>query len=709
MVHRPNIDPNLAFVLMPFKSPFDSYYDEIIRPAAKSVGLEVRKADEIYGTGPIIHDIWKQIWAATVVIADVTGKNANVNYELGMCHTLNIPTVIITQSFDDVPFDYQHRRCIQYDTTKVDWQRKLRKSIAATLKQVLAGEDVFPELGWPYETVPSRREQGTGSLVPATDARDRVIRGAQMVRDAVAYAFGPRGAHVSVNVGEGQQRYYKKGTDIAGAIHSSERLEEIGIDHAKTLASEMLSRVGDGSKTAVLIFQKMLDLGSLALKRNHSPGEVLRGMDRATEAVVASIRGQSKTANKDSLLQIARTAAGGNVTIARLIVDAFTKAGPDGVVVIEQSNSPETTLDVQEGMNFDRGYIDAAFLASTETQECVLEDAYILVHELKISSMKDLLPLLAEVAVTKKALLVIADDVEGEALATLIVNRKRGTLNCLAVKAPGYSDRRKALLQDIAVVTGANAITLGSGRSLASVTVKDLGRARKVIVTKEDTSILGGAGESNVGEHVQAIREQLSRSVNSFDTEKLRERLAKLSGAIAAVRIGGISPHDRIDWSYSAESAMYSFQNAIEEGTVVGGGLSLLRATEALKRLSFKKPGEVAGVNVIADALEEPLRQLLLNSKMVPADLLHKIKRSKTSGIGFNAETGEVEDLSAVGILDPLTIVTHSVQLAYSHARTLLATAAWDSTPSAQKQSLRVLAEQQAKPSEPKPPVPADH
>ena len=360
-------------------------------------------------------------------------------------------------------------------------------------------------------------------------------------------------------------------------------------------------------------------------------------------------------------------------------------------------------------MNFDRGYIDAAFLSSTEAQECVLEDAYILVHELKISSMKDLLPLLEGVAVTKKALLVIADDVEGEALATLIVNRKRGTLNCLAVKAPGYADRRKALLQDIAVVTGATAITLGSGRSLASITVKDLGRARKVIDTKDDTSILGGAGESSVGEHVQAIREQLSRSVNSFDTEKLRERLAKLSGAIAAVRIGGTGPQDRIDWSYSAESAMHSFQNAIEEGTVIGGGLSLLRATGALKRLSFKKPGEVAGVNVIAEAMEEPLRQLFLNSKMVPADLLRKIKRSKTSGIGFNAETGEVEDLSAVGVLDPLTIVTHSVQLAYSHARTLLATAAWDSTPSAQKQPLRVLAEQHAKPSEPKPPVADDH
>jgi chaperonin GroEL len=702
MVHRPNVDPNLAFVLMPFRPPFDSYYDEIIRPAAKSAGLEVQKADEIFGTGPIIHDIWKQIWAATVVIADVTDKNPNVNYELGICHTLNVPTVIITQNIDDVPFDYRHRRCISYDTKGASWQRSLRKSITETLKQVLAGEDVFPELGWPYETSPSRREEGGASLLPATDARDLVIRGSQLVRDAVAFSFGPRGAHVSVNIG-GQQAYYKRGTAIARAIRSSQRLEEIGISHAQSLANEMSDRVGDGSKTAILIFQKMLDLGGLALKRNYPRSELLRGMDRAIEAIVASVRAQSKPANKkDSLLQVAKTAAGGNLQLAQIVVDAFAKAGRDGIVVIEHSNTRETYLETQEGMNFDCGYIDDAFLASAETQECVLEDAYVLINESKISSMKDLLPVLEEVAATKKPLLVIAGDVEGEALSTLIVNRKRGTLDCLAVKAPGYADRRKAILQDIAVLTEATAITAASGRMLSSVSLRDLGKAKKIVITKDNTTILGGAGESHVGEHVRAIREQLSRSPNSFDTEKLRERLARLSGAVAAIRIGGMSPQSVVDSTYLAESAMHSVQVAMEEGTVVGGGITLVRAKEALKKISFKKSGEVAGLRVVAEAVEEPLRQLLLNGKMDPVKTLRRIQRARTSETGFNADTGELEDLGVTGIADPVATVTHSVQLAFAHARTLLATAAWDSADPSQKQSTERLIEQDQQVDAPK-------
>jgi chaperonin GroEL len=690
MVYRPKLDPNLVFVLMPFKPPFDSYYDEIIRPAAKSAGLETRKADEIYSTGPIIQDIWKQIWAATIVIADVTEKNPNVNYELGICHTLGVPTVIITQSFDDVPFDYRHRRCIRYDTKDVNWQRKLKKSITATLKQVLAGEDIIPELSWPYETSQFPQEQKVGSLVPARDARDVVLRGVRMIRDAIAYAFGPQGAQVSVNAGANQQQYYKQGVPIARAVHSSERLEEIGIDHARWLAQEMSDRVGDGSKTAVLLFEKMLDFGHIALKRNHPHSDVLRGMERATEAVVASIAGQGKTANKDSLTNIARTAAGGDLKIARLVVEAYAKAGRDGVVVIEQSNALETVLELQEGMSFDRGYIDPAFLFPTEAQEIVLDDAYILIHELRISSMKDFLPLLEQVVETKRPLLVVADDVEGEALATLVLNRKKGVLNCVAVKAPGYADRRKALLQDIGALTEATPITLSSGRTIAGVTLKDLGHARKIIVTKDGTSILGGAGESNIGKHLGAIKEELARSNNSFDIEKLRERMANLSGAIASIRIGGISAQDRIDASYAAESAMHSVQQAIEEGFVVGGGLSLLRAKARLNKLSFKRRGEVAGVKVIADALQEPLRQLLLNSKFDPADRLAKIERAKNLGIGFNAETGDLQDLDTAGVFDPVTIVTHSVQLAFSHVKTLLSTGAWDRSASEPKKPAAV-------------------
>jgi chaperonin GroEL len=699
MVYRPNVDPKLAFVLVPFEPPFDSYYEEIIRPAAKAASLEARKADEIYGTGPIINDIWKLIWTATVVIADVTRKNPNVNYELGICHALNVPTVIITQNMDDVPFDYQHRRCIEYDTQKVNWERKLKKSITETLKQVLKGEDVFPELNWPYDTTPNRQEQSISSLVPASDALDAVIQGSQMVRDAVAYSYGPRGAHVSVNTGAGQQAYYKRGVDIARAIRSSQRLQEIGINHAQSLASEMSDLLGDGSKSAILIFQRMLDLGRLALKQNYARSELLRGMERATEAVVASIRGQSKPANRDSTLHIARTAAGGDLQIARTIVEAFAKAGRDGIVVIEQGRAQETSLEVQEGMHFDCGYIDEAFLVSAEARECVLEDAYILVHELKISSLADILALLEQVALSKKPLLVIAGDVEGEALATLIVNRRRGTLNCIAVKAPGYADRRKALLQDIAVLTGATAITPSSGRSLVNASLRDLGRAKKVIVTKDNTTILGGAGEPHLVEHIRAIREKLSVTSSPFDAEKLRERLAKLSGAIASVRIGSINPQDQIDGMYWAVSATRSVRMAVEEGTVVGGGLSLLRSKAALKKLSLKKAGEAAGLRVIADAVNEPLRQLLLNGKMDATKVVRRIERSGKSGTGFNAESGDLEDLSLAGIFDPVATVAHSVQLAFSHARTVLATAAWDSTVS--PESPKTLIGQNSKMGEP--------
>jgi chaperonin GroEL len=671
MVHRPNIDPNLAFVLIPFKAPFDDYYEDIIRPAARAAGLATLKADEIFGTGPIIQSIWKQIWTATVVIADVTDKNPNVNYELGICHALGVPTVIITQSMDDVPFDYRHRRCIPYSTDGSTWQRDLKKSIAATLKQVIAGEDLSPELNWPYDTSSSRVGSGTGPLTPASDARDAVVHGARLVRNAVAYAFGPRGGKVSANTSQGEPRSYKGGMDISRLIHSSQTLESTGISQARQVATEMRNNVGDGVKTAVLLFQKMLDGGSAALKRNHPRADVLRGMERAIEAAVSAIRGCSKPIAGDAVMQVARTAACGDSRIAALVVDARRKAGRDGFIVVERTTQKESTLDFQEGMQFDQGRIDAPSISPAEAQEWVLDNAYVLIYGSKISSMRDLLPLLEQIAKVKRPLLVIADDVEGEALATIVVNQQRGTLNCLAVKAPGFGDRRSALLRDIAVLTDGIAITFSSGRRLENVTLQDLGQAGKVIVTKESTTILGGAGEAKLHDHVAGIREALSKASVPFEIEKLRERLAKLSGAIAAIRIGGISSQEVVHLAYAAESSMHSVQRAAEEGAVLGGGLSLLRA---------KRPGEVVGVNVIADVLEEPLRQLAINSKLDPDDITKRVKRSKKPSTGLNSETGKLQDLGSAGILDAAATVSHAIRLAFSHARVLLETDAWDSS-----------------------------
>ena len=493
MVYRPKVDPNLAFVLIPFQKPFDSYYEEIIKPAAKSVGLEARKSDEIYSTGPIIHDIWNQIWASAVVIADVTGKNPNVNYELGICHALGVPTVIITQNIEDVPFDYKHRRCICYRTDDVDWQRKLKKSIVATLRQVLAGEDVSPELGWPYDTSPFGQKELSGrALVPAENGRDVVIRGTRMVADAIRYAFGPHGTHVSVRVVNEQHSYYKSGDEIARHVYSADPLEATGVEHARRLAAEMLSSCGDGSKAGVLLFERLLESGSAALKRGHPRTDVLRGMERAIETVIAAIRSASMPMAAESLIHVSLTAANRDANIASLVVDAFKKAGRDGLVVIEKTQLSVSELDVQEGMYFDRGYIDPG-LIDPGTHEGVMEDAYVFIYDLKISSMKDFLPLLEQVARTGTSLLIIADDVEGEALATLVVNKKKGILNCIAVRAPGYAETRKALLQDIAALTGAQVITFSEGRKLDMVTLDDLGRARKIIVRKESTTILRGA------------------------------------------------------------------------------------------------------------------------------------------------------------------------------------------------------------------------
>jgi chaperonin GroEL len=403
-------------------------------------------------------------------------------------------------------------------------------------------------------------------------------------------------------------------------------------------------------------------------------------MARAIEVILASIRAQSKQAKKGSLAQVARTAAGGNSQVANLVVEAFSRVGRDGIVVIERNRSPQCVLELQEGMSLDRGIIDEGFFQPTEVGECTLEDAYVLACEQSVSSMLDILPLLEEIARAKRPLLLIAGNVEGEALATLIVNRKRGTLDCLAIKAPGYADRRRAILQDIAALTGGNAITLSSGQSLASVAIKDLGTAKKIIVGKSETTILGGAGEANISKHLDAIREELARTINEFDAEKLRERMARLSGAIASVRVGGDSEQDISDNVYAAESAMHSVQTAIEEGVVAGGGVSLFHSKEGIKRLGLKKPGEVAGVLALTEAIEQPLRQLLGNSGADTEGVLGKLKRSKNPRMGFNVETSKSETLDEAGVLDPVATITHAVQLAYSHARPLLATAAWDST-----------------------------
>ena len=466
----------------------------------------------------------------------------------------------------------------------------------------------------------------------------------------------------------------KDGVTVAKEIELRDPLENLGAQMVREVASKTSDVAGDGTTTATLLAQSIFREGVRTVAAGASPMALKRGIDKAVEVAVAEIKRLSRDVKGDMIAQVGTISANTDKQVGSIIAEAMKKVGKDGVITVEESKTMETTLEVVEGMQFDRGYLSPYFVTDPERMECVLEDVYILIHEKKISSMKALLPLLEQIAKMSKPLMIIAEDVEGEALATLVVNKLRGTLQCAAVKAPGFGDRRKAMLEDIAVLTGGKAITEDLGIKLENVKVEDLGRAKKITIDKDNTTIVAGAGKaSEIEGRIKQLRVQIEETTSDYDKEKLQERLAKLVGGVAVIKVGAATETELKEKKARVEDAMHATRAAVEEGIVSGGGTAFLRCLPALEKLKIHDD-EAIGVNIVKRAVEEPLRQIAQNAGYEGALVVGRVRDSRDENFGFNAETGEFGDLVKAGIIDPAKVTRLALQNAASIVSLMLTT-----------------------------------
>jgi chaperonin GroEL len=681
LVYRPKIDPQRCFVLLPLRSPFLGYFDKIIKPACADEGLLAVKADDVYGTRAVIRDIWDQIWAARIVVAIVTDQNPNVNYELGICHTLGVPTILVTERAEDVPFDYRHRRYVAYAPKEAGWEQKLGEDLGNTLRTVLSSVPLEEELPWPYSTFELHADRTTGDLIPSTDARTSIVKGVKLVREIVAPSFGPHGTAVSVIVSaSNRQVQYQRGYQIAQNIRAQHPLESQGVEQMARLAAEVFNATGDTTKTSILLSCAMIERGSEALVRGCLPTHVVAGMQRAIEAASAHIMTGAKRASANEQTLVARTAAGPDPLYAELILEAIKKVGLEGVVDIVDGDGIDASLELELGLRFNQGFLSPSFVTDTTREECVLDDCFVLIHEGQIGSLEEVLRILEQVARVNKPILFVAADFSDYVLSTLVLNKEKGLLSCIAVKAPAHADRRRSILEDLAILTGGKAFLQEVGYSLQNASISDLGRAAKVVVTRRDTTIIDGAGRlEEINTRISAVRRQVATTTNLHDIASLRERLARLGGALAIIRTGGRTEAERIDSRYRLESALYSAQLAGENGFVSGGCLPYYRAKAVVERLVPANDSEQFGISAVAYALEQPIRQLIRNSDPIDrAGTLKTIKESSTGSVGYNAQNGEVEDLVESGILDAAKALTQALQLSFAYAKGILTTGAWD-------------------------------
>jgi chaperonin GroEL len=515
-------------------------------------------------------------------------------------------------------------------------------------------------------------------VIHGEESRTAILRGVNTLADAVKVTLGPKGRNVVIEKKFGSPTITKDGVTVAKEIELKDPLENMGAQMVREVASKTSDVAGDGTTTATVLAQCIFREGLRTVAAGANPMALKRGIDKAVEKVVEEIKRLSKPVSGDAIAQVGTISANGDKTIGKIIAEAMDKVGKDGVITVEESKSMETSLEVVEGMQFDRGYLSPYFVTDPERMEAVLEDAYILIHEKKISSMKDLLPLLEQVARAGKPLLIIAEDVEGEALATLVVNKLRGTLSVAAVKAPGFGDRRKAMLEDIAILTGGKVISEDLGIKLENVTLDDLGRAKKVTVDKENTTIVEGAGSAEAIEaRVKTIRNQIEETTSDYDREKLQERLAKLVGGVAVIKVGAATETEMKEKKARVEDALHATRAAVEEGIVAGGGVTFIRAARVLE--NFKVDGESdeqIGVNIVKRALEEPLRQIAANAGKEGAIIVEKVREANNDTFGFNAATEEFEDLVAAGVIDPAKVARIALQNAASIAGLMLTTEA---------------------------------
>ncbi|HEY7546145.1 MAG TPA: chaperonin GroEL [Blastocatellia bacterium] len=523
------------------------------------------------------------------------------------------------------------------------------------------------------------------------DSRRALLSGVNRLADAVKVTLGPKGRNVVIEKKFGSPTITKDGVTVAKEIELEDKLENTGAQMVREVASKTSDVAGDGTTTATVLAQAIFREGVKTVAAGANPMSLKRGIDKAVERAVEEIQRLSKPVKGDAIAQVGTISANGDNTIGGLIAEAMDKVGKDGVITVEESRTLETSLEVVEGMQFDRGYLSPYFVTDPERMECVLEDCFILIHEKKISSMKDLLPLLEQVARQGKPLIIIAEEVEGEALATLVVNKLRGTIQVCAVKAPGFGDRRKAMLGDIAVLTGGKAITEDLGIKLEGIQLTDLGRAKKVVVDKDNTTIVEGSGKSaEIEGRVKQIRTQIEDTTSDYDREKLQERLAKLIGGVAVIKVGAATETELKEKKARVEDAMHATKAAVEEGIVPGGGVAFIRAQKALEGFILENDDENIGVGIVRRALEEPLRQIVQNAGKEGAVIVDKVKTSKGASHGYNAETEEFGDLIQMGVVDPTKVARYALQNASSIAGLLLTTEALVSEVPEEKEAPRM-------------------
>jgi len=513
-------------------------------------------------------------------------------------------------------------------------------------------------------------------IVTGDHSRQSILRGVNLLADAVKITLGQKGRNAVIEKKFGAPVITKDGVTVAKEIELKDSLENMGAQMVREVASKTSDVAGDGTTTATVLAQAIFREGVKTVAAGASPMALKRGIERAVEVAVEEVKKLHKDVKGEMITQVGTISANNDKQIGGIIAEAMKKVGKDGVITVEESKTMETQLEVVEGMQFDRGYLSPYFVTDPERMECVLEDARILIHEKKISSMKDLLPLLENIAKVGKPLLVIAEEVEGEALATLVVNKLRGTLQCCAVKAPGFGDRRKAMLEDIAILTGGKAITEDLGIKLENVKMEDLGSAKKVTIDKDNTTIVEGGGKTSAIEgRVKQIRTQIEETTSDYDKEKLQERLAKLVGGVAVIKVGAATETELKEKKARVEDAMHATSAAVEEGIVPGGGVALLRCIPALEKLKVEDDEEI-GVNIVKRALEEPLRQIAQNAGVEGAIVVGRIRESKDEHFGYNAETGEYGDLVKMGVIDPAKVTRLALQNAASVSALMLTTEA---------------------------------
>src|ERR1700761_8695659 len=512
----------------------------------------------------------------------------------------------------------------------------------------------------------------------SVDARSRMLRGVDILADAVKVTLGPKGRNVVLDKSFGAPRITKDGVTVAKEIELEDKFENMGAQMVREVASKTNDLAGDGTTTGTVVAQAIVKEGAKSVAAGMNPMDLKRGIDLAVEAIVSDLKAHAKkVTSNDEIAQVGTISANGDAEIGRFLAEAMQKVGNEGVITVEEAKSLDTELEVVEGMQFDRGYVSPYFVTNTEKMKVEIEDPYVLIHEKKLSGLQTMLPLLEAVVQTGKPLLIIAEDVEGEALATLVVNKLRGGLKVAAVKAPGFGDRRKAMLEDIAILTGGNAISEDLGIKLENVTLHMLGRAKKVAIDKDNTTIVDGAGKrTEIEARVTQIKQQIEETTSDYDREKLQERLAKLAGGVAVIRVGGATEVEVKERKDRVDDAMHATRAAVEEGILPGGGVALLRASEQLRRIKTANDDQKTGVEIVRKALSSPARQITLKEREEGSVIVGKILEKDQYAFGFDSQTGEYGNLVSKGIIDPTKVVRAAIQNAASVAALLITTEA---------------------------------